>query len=417
MPTIRKRFHTRNGKTVEQWQVMVRLAGYPPRSRTFPAHTDKKHAYEWGLEEERKLKLGDVPTLQRKALQDITIRLLIDDYTKHNSLGANHVMSLNQFARDPICSKSLLEFNKQDVHRWIEKKKHETWKPPNSKGEAKPLSPRTVRRQLNIIQRVFQWSIEHKDGLASLPNHFRGIRIVGSTGGRRERSLEDGELEKILKACEACLTPNNYYVPLAIYLAIDTGMRRQKIFNLHWIDIDDVNRRIIIRRSKTDKATGNVGAVIVLPIKAKMLLITLLMGLMSEAGYQDEEWEFPKIDKRIFPMSGKAFSQAWADVLKRAGIQDLHFHDLRRTANTRFIQAGLNVEERNIMLRHADKSMQAVYIGRNYLLKGIQDKLDRYVLKGKTFDEALASGETIDLGEFTLPQQRDPIVKDTNTYQ
>jgi len=117
-----------------------------------------------------------------------------------------------------------------------------------------------------------------------------------------------------------------------------------------WADIDDNNRRIRIRKSKTDKATGNVGATIVLPAKAKS-----------------------------FPMAEKAFSQVSRDVLQRADIKNLHFHDLRREANTRFIRASLTVEEHNIMLRHADRSMNAVYVGRNALLKEIQDKLDRYV--------------------------------------
>ena len=92
----------------------------------------------------------------------------------------------------------------------------------------KPISPRTGRRQLNIIQGVFQAAIEYRDGFSSLPNHFRGIRVQGSIGGRRERSLEGDELERILKACEKCRIPNNYYVPLAIHLGIDTGMRRQE---------------------------------------------------------------------------------------------------------------------------------------------------------------------------------------------
>lgn len=239
--------------------------------------------------------------------------------------------------------------------------------------------------------------------------------MQGSTGGRRERSLEGDELERILKACERCLIPNNYYVPLAIYLAIDTGMRRQEIFNLVWADIDNDNRRIKIRKSKTDKATGNSdGTTIVLPAKAKALLITLVAALiasagpelLAEAGFKDQydEWEFPQADDvRIFPMTEKAFTQSWADALKRAGIEDLHFHDLRREANTRFIKAGLTVEERNLMLRHADKSMNATYVGRNFLLNGIQDKLDRFVLGGLTLDEALEKNGKVDFGEDALP--------------
>jgi hypothetical protein len=39
--------------------------------------------------------------------------------------------------------------------------------------------------------------------------------------------------------------------------------------------------------------------------------------------------------------------------------------------------AGLTLEERNLMLRHADRSMNAVYVGRDYLLNEIQKRLDR----------------------------------------
>ena len=195
----------------------------------------------------------------------------------------------------------------------------------NTKRWVKPISPRTVRRQLNIIQGVFQAAIEYRDGFSSLPNHFLGIRVQGSIGGRRERSLEGDELERILKACEKCRIPNNYYVPLAIHLGIDTGMRRQEIFNLVWADIDDNNRRIKIRKSKTDKATGKTdGTMIVLPAKAKMLLVTLVMALiadagpelLAEAGFKDQhdEWEFPQDDDvRIFPMTEEAFTQSWSD--------------------------------------------------------------------------------------------------------
>jgi integrase len=317
----------------------------------------------------------------------------------------NDVLSLNQFARENITSKSVVDFSKQDAYRWIEKKRNETWKPPGSKVEPKPLTPRTIRRQANIIQRVFQYAVDYRDGFDSLPNHFRGIRIQGATGGRRERALEEGELERILEACKSCHVPNNYYIPLATYLTIDTGLRRQEVFNLHWSDIDDNNRRITIRKSKTDKATGNNGTTIVLPAKAKHLLITLVQALLVEFGIEDEdkgEWTFPQVDKPIFPMNAKAFTQSWSDALKRAGIQDLHFHDLRREANVRFIRAGLTLEERNLMLRHADRSMNATYIGRSFLLKEIQDKLDRFVLGGLTLDEAYKKGD-VDFGEFTLP--------------
>ena len=210
--------------------------------------------------------------------------------------------------------------------------------------------------------------------------------------------------ERILAACECCLPPNNYYLPLAIYLAIDTGMRRQEIFNLIWADIDDENRRIRIRKSKTDKVTGNLqGTTIVLPAMAKHLLITLAMIRHRESNLPIEdqsgkyfEMLFPQDDERIFPMTAKAFTQAWKKVLKRAGIENLHFHDLRREANLCFHNAGLTVEERDIMLRHSNRNMDSVYLGRNHLLKVIQDKLDKFVLGGMTYEEALQKNGKLD---------------------
>jgi integrase len=321
--------------------------------------------------------LSSASHAELRELKNYTVADLVHYYIEKNPhLPASTMIRLRAFLREDICTLNLLELSKQDVNWFVEKKKQEVWKPPGGKGEAKPLSPRTIRRQLNIIQRVFSWTQEFRKGFANLPNPFRGKQVEGASGGRRRRSLRPGELERILAACKQCLAPNHYYMPLAIWIAIDTGMRRQEILNLTWKDIDINNRRITIRKSKTDKRTGNTNAIIVLPLIARQLLL-------AEAGIREAPWyktnfEFTvPHDRRIFPMSAKAFSMAWDGIRKRAGIEDLHFHDLRRDANIRFIKAELLDVERNLMLRHADKSMNAVYQGEQMFLD-IQAKLDRY---------------------------------------
>jgi hypothetical protein len=156
-------------------------------------------------------------------------------------------------------------------------------------------------------------------------------------------------------------------------------MSKLKNLGPTWADIDDNNRRIRIRKSKTDKAAGNVGATIVLP--AKVLgrthlpdggkgILTGLAWRVATRGYQ----------KSAFP---------WSAARSQHSIYSSESHG----------------GGSNIMLRHADKSMQAVYIGRNHLLKGIQDKLDRYVLNGLTMDEAYEKGMVMDFGEMTIPIQ------------
>jgi integrase len=375
------------------WRAVVPREEQKPLIQQFAS---RKEALMWENEFRKRERLRNVPEYQQALLAQklggITVNDLVESYiTDHPSINPRDLIKLRAFQRESICTKGVLDITRQDVNRFIEKKSNDKW-------NSKIITPRTVRRHLNIIQSVFEHARKFRDGFESLPNHFRGVRITGSSGGRRDRSLEGNKLERILAACKKCYPPNDYYIPLAIWLAIDTGMRRQEILNLRWADIDDVNRRITIRKSKTDKVMGRTnGTTIALPAMAKHLLVTLAMkrakqrkmGVKLE-GLQGEWLEYPSDNERIFPMTAFGFSQAWDRVLKRAGITNLHFHDLRREANVRFINAGLLVEERNLMLRHADSSMNAVYIGRNHLLDIIQDKLDRFVLNGLTYNEAMA---------------------------
>ena len=46
--------------------------------------------------------------------------------------------------------------------------------------------------------------------------------------------------------------------------------------------------------------------------------------------------------------------QAWKRLTKRAGIDDLHFHDLRHEAISRFFEKGLSVPEVALISGHRD---------------------------------------------------------------
>jgi integrase len=89
---------------------------------------------------------------------------------------------------------------------------------------------------------------------------------------------------------------------------------------------------------------------------------------------------------KLFPMTKNAFKRSWSEVVGRAGIRDLHFHDLRREAGSRFDEAGLTRGEHNLMMGHANDDMSSLY---HADLKSIQDKLDRYRFKGRTLGEVL----------------------------
>ena len=56
-------------------------------------------------------------------------------------------------------------------------------------------------------------------------------------------------------------------------------------------------------------------------------------------------------------MSANAVRLAWERLKKKANIKDLHFHDLRHEAISRFFEKGLSVAEVALISGHNDHRM------------------------------------------------------------
>ena len=63
----------------------------------------------------------------------------------------------------------------------------------------------------------------------------------------------------------------------------------------------------------------------------------------------------------VFPISISALRGLWDRSVKRADLQDLHFHDLRHEATSRFFELGLNVVEVAAITGHKDLKMLQRY--------------------------------------------------------
>ncbi len=61
--------------------------------------------------------------------------------------------------------------------------------------------------------------------------------------------------------------------------------------------------------------------------------------------------------ERVFPLSPNAVRLAWERLKRRAGINDLHFHDLRHEAISRFFELGLSIPEVALISGHRDFKM------------------------------------------------------------
>ena len=59
----------------------------------------------------------------------------------------------------------------------------------------------------------------------------------------------------------------------------------------------------------------------------------------------------------ILPITENTAKMAWKRLVKRAGLVNLRFHDLRHEAISRFFERGLNVPEVALISGHRDPRM------------------------------------------------------------
>ena len=61
--------------------------------------------------------------------------------------------------------------------------------------------------------------------------------------------------------------------------------------------------------------------------------------------------------ERVFPITSNAVKLVWHRLIGRSGVKDLHFHDLRHEAISRFFERGLSVSEVALISGHRDYRM------------------------------------------------------------
>jgi integrase len=117
-------------------------------------------------------------------------------------------------------------------------------------------------------------------------------------------------------------------------------MRRGELLRLTWEDVD-----LDLRVAHLDMTKN--GSKRDVPLSSEA--ITLLRSLPHD------------ISGNLFPITAAALRGLWNRACRRAGITDLHFHDLRHEATSRFFEKGLNVMEVATITGHKDLRMLQRY--------------------------------------------------------
>jgi integrase len=326
------------------------------------------------------------------------------------------------FSTRHIADLNLYEFSHSVAQRYVYERLEEPRK--HNKGTSNGLmSAPGVAREVAMLRAVWKWAIGNKNGnypeLECLANPWEKMDYDGRPiVVERDRELIGDELQRLIRACDSLHGSNRYYIKLAIYLAVETGMRLQEFINIRWEDVNIETRRINIRRQKR----GPSNQKIVLPVNSMNLLMQLALSLGQEKPTlpgTNHLSEKKHLTGSIFlntkgePMTEEAFSSALEHVrnLSYPTVEDLVVKDFRQTANTFFIKADLSSEERQIMLRHDNKTVNSRHYtgkkeqgGREVQLQKILDKLDRYSI-GMTYKEKMEEKHQLFLKACEIAKQ------------
>lgn len=202
---------------------------------------------------------------------------------------------------------------------------------PTWRGDDRAIA--TVNRELSVLRRVF--NIAKAEGWIDRNPFETGKPLIEIAHEvKRERVLTGEEEFRLLAECEGDWR-RSHLRPIVV-CALDTGMRLGEILTLTVGDVDLSARLISIRSTHTKTQQSRA-----VPITRRLLAELQAMTSNLDA------------DERVFGIVSNV-KKSFTAACRRAKIEGLRFHDLRHTAATRWIQAGMPITTVSRLLGHAD---------------------------------------------------------------
>ena len=308
-------------KRQNKWQARIRLSNYPTITKTFNL---KSHAMAWAKLKEIQIENGNLeidskPT--KETVGDVLARYLKEITSKKKSSEVEEI-KIKRLMRDPI---SKIECNHQRPIHIIKFRDERLQK----------VSGGTTLKDLSLLSHAIKIAMKEW-GFTLAANPVKQI-TKPKQDPPRDRRLELGEEELLLKSCSAALNP---YFKALVVVALETGMRRGELLRLEreHINFDQRTAHLPITKNGSPRT---------IPLSSRAI---------------EEIRNVPiHISGKVFPLSETALRGLWSRACRRAGIGNLHFHDLRHEATSRLFEKGLNIMEVSAITGQKDLKMLKRY--------------------------------------------------------
>jgi len=195
------------------------------------------------------------------------------------------------------------------------------------------VSPATVNRDLAFLKTMFKKAVEWGRLESSPVTNVKKFKEPNS----KERTLNASEMARLIDAA------TNHLEPILI-IALNTGMRRGEILSLKWENVNLSKRCIHIEDSKSGRSRD---------VPMNGLVVEAMSSIRQDSVYV---FYNPTTGEPI-----KDIKTAFKTACKKAEIKGLRFHDLRHTAATRMVEAGVDLVTVSKILGHSSIQMTMRY--------------------------------------------------------
>jgi integrase len=167
-------------------------------------------------------------------------------------------------------------------------------------------------------------------------NPMKKVKLFRESNAK-ERVLCHDEMNCLIKAASS-------HIKSILIIALNTGMRRNEILSLKWGNIDFAKKYIYIEDSKNGKSR-------------KVPINQMVMDALCNID-KSNEWVFYN---HYTNDNIKDIKTGFKAACRRAGIDNLRLHDLRHTAATKMIEAGVDLVTVSKILGHSSIQMTMRY--------------------------------------------------------
>jgi len=201
----------------------------------------------------------------------------------------------------------------------------------------KKNKPSTVNRLTTCLKHMVNKGVEWGMASEETLKCVRKVKLL-EENNKRLRFLTVEECKALIDCCASHLRP-------IVTVALHTGMRRGEILRLKWDQVDLRHHFILLDKTKNGERRE-------IPINTTLekLFDSIPRGFESEYVFTDKE--------------GKPYGEvkhSFQTALKKAGIQDFRFHDLRHTFASHLVMAGIDLTSVKELLGHKSLTMTLRY--------------------------------------------------------